>query len=58
MIEHLIKIIKPEHCLNTNYYDDKSAVIMHYSNLDSYDINKVVDAKNCKNHKTSVNSFS
>ena len=58
MIEHLIKIITIIHCLDTNYCDDISAVIMHYSNLDSYDINKVVDAKNCKKHKTSVNSFS
>ena len=48
MIEHLIKITTIIHCLDTNYCDDTSAVIMHYSNLDRYDINKVVDAKNCK----------
>ena len=48
MIEHLIKIITIIHCLDKNYCDDTSAVIMHYSNLDRYDINKVVDAKNCK----------
>ena len=58
MMEHLIKVTRIIHCLDTNYCDDPSAVIMHYSNLDRYDINKVVDAENCKNHKTSVNSFS